>query len=193
MAIARFLVDGAVSSRIGGDFPAATLAVNLSGTLVLGVLAGAALSGLGLHDPRGRRDRHLHDVLDLDARVASGRGGRRRPGALGEHRGVAARRARRGRARSLDRGTAVSAAGGELRELRFYFGERDRAGDRPLDVAVMEACERAGVRAAVLLRGIAGFGAGARVRSDRLLTLSEDAPLVVVAVGDARDVEGLAR
>lgn len=50
MAIARFLVDGAVSARFGGDraigdFPIGTLAVNLSGALVLGILAGVALSG----------------------------------------------------------------------------------------------------------------------------------------------------
>jgi fluoride exporter len=50
MAIARFLVDGAVSTRFGGSrlvgaFPIGTLVVNLSGALVLGVLAGAALSG----------------------------------------------------------------------------------------------------------------------------------------------------
>jgi CrcB protein len=45
MAIARFLLDGAVGARLGGDFPAGTLAVNLSGAVVLGVLAGAALSG----------------------------------------------------------------------------------------------------------------------------------------------------
>jgi fluoride exporter len=47
MALARFLLDGAVSTRLGGDFPAGTLAVNLSGAVVLGVLAGAALSGSG--------------------------------------------------------------------------------------------------------------------------------------------------
>jgi CrcB protein len=50
MAIARFLVDGAVTGRLGGgrpigDFPIGTLVVNLSGALVLGVLAGLALSG----------------------------------------------------------------------------------------------------------------------------------------------------
>jgi fluoride exporter len=45
-AIARFLLDGAVASaRGGGSFPAGTLAVNLSGAVILGILAGAALSG----------------------------------------------------------------------------------------------------------------------------------------------------
>ena len=43
-ALARFLLDGAVSSRAGSAFPYGTLAVNLLGALVLGVLTGAALS-----------------------------------------------------------------------------------------------------------------------------------------------------
>ena len=76
-------------------------------------------------------------------------------------------------------------------ELRFHFGERDRDGDRPLDHAVMDACERAGVWAAALLRGVEGFGASAIERTDRLLSLSEDAPLVAVAVGEVRTIERL--
>ena len=43
-AIARFLLDGAVASRLGRRFPFGTLAVNLSGSFVLGVFVGAALS-----------------------------------------------------------------------------------------------------------------------------------------------------
>ena len=49
MAIARFLVDSTVATRLASrfdvDFPIGTLAVNLSGAVVLGVFAGAALSG----------------------------------------------------------------------------------------------------------------------------------------------------
>jgi CrcB protein len=50
MAIARFLVDTTVATRLspswlGDGFPIGTLAVNLSGAVVLGVFAGAALSG----------------------------------------------------------------------------------------------------------------------------------------------------
>ena len=47
-AIARLLLDGAVTARAGRGFPWGTLAVNLSGAFVLGVLVGAALSGDGL-------------------------------------------------------------------------------------------------------------------------------------------------
>ena len=44
-AIARVLLGGAVARRLGRAFPFGTLAVNLLGSFVLGVLVGAALSG----------------------------------------------------------------------------------------------------------------------------------------------------
>lgn len=44
-AIARFLIDTAISSRAGGRLPLGTLAVNLSGSLLLGILVGATLKG----------------------------------------------------------------------------------------------------------------------------------------------------
>jgi CrcB protein len=43
-AIARFLVDGAVESRQLGEFPWGTLAVNLTGTVLLGLLVGLGAS-----------------------------------------------------------------------------------------------------------------------------------------------------
>jgi fluoride exporter len=43
-AVARFLLDRAVSKRVGGLFPLGTLVVNLSGAMLLGFLAGLALS-----------------------------------------------------------------------------------------------------------------------------------------------------
>ncbi|HEU4975955.1 MAG TPA: fluoride efflux transporter CrcB [Baekduia sp.] len=54
-AVARFLLDGAVSRRSATAFPAGTFAVNVLGALVLGALVGAAvhddgyrLAGTGL-------------------------------------------------------------------------------------------------------------------------------------------------
>jgi fluoride exporter len=44
-AIGRFVLDAAVTERVGRRFPYGTLAVNLSGSLVLGALFGAAVSG----------------------------------------------------------------------------------------------------------------------------------------------------
>jgi fluoride exporter len=42
-SVARFLADGAVSSAAGRDFPFGTMAVNVSGAVILGLLTGLAL------------------------------------------------------------------------------------------------------------------------------------------------------
>jgi fluoride exporter len=43
-SVVRFLVDGAVGSVAGRDFPVGTLVVNVSGAMILGLLTGLALS-----------------------------------------------------------------------------------------------------------------------------------------------------
>jgi CrcB protein len=47
-AAARFLIDAAFAQRIDHPFPFGILAINLAGTLALGLVAGAALSGEAL-------------------------------------------------------------------------------------------------------------------------------------------------
>jgi CrcB protein len=47
-ANARFLLDRLISARASTAFPAGTLAVNISGSLLLGLLTGLALSGNAL-------------------------------------------------------------------------------------------------------------------------------------------------
>jgi fluoride exporter len=47
-AAARFLVDSAFAARSDHPFPLGVLAINLAGTLTLGLVAGAALSGEAL-------------------------------------------------------------------------------------------------------------------------------------------------
>ncbi|MGA9835047.1 MAG: fluoride efflux transporter CrcB [Trebonia sp.] len=42
-SVARFLVDGVISSAVGRDFPFGTMAVNISGAVILGLLTGLAL------------------------------------------------------------------------------------------------------------------------------------------------------
>jgi CrcB protein len=47
-AVARFLVDGAITQRARRDFPFGTLIVNLTGAFTLGLLTGLALEGTAL-------------------------------------------------------------------------------------------------------------------------------------------------
>ncbi len=47
-AMVRFRLDGAVQSRVDGEFPLGTLAVNVSGAFCLGVLTGASVTGTWL-------------------------------------------------------------------------------------------------------------------------------------------------
>jgi len=75
--------------------------------------------------------------------------------------------------------------------LTAYIGERDRAGGRLLADALMDAFDRHGVRMSVLLRGIEGFGSKHRLQSERLLTLSEDLPLLAIALDTETRIEAL--
>jgi CrcB protein len=51
-AVGRYLLDGLVQDRTSGLFPAGTLAVNVVGSLVLGVVTGLALHHGALADTR---------------------------------------------------------------------------------------------------------------------------------------------
>jgi PII-like signaling protein len=71
-------------------------------------------------------------------------------------------------------------------KLTTYFGERSRVKGRLLADELLDIYARHEIHSSILLRGVQGFGAKHRRRSDRLLTLSEDLPLVSVAL-DARE------
>jgi PII-like signaling protein len=71
---------------------------------------------------------------------------------------------------------------GDGLKLTAYFGERDRVGGGFLADAYLEILGRHRLQASLLVRGAEGFGIKHHLRSDRLLTLSEDLPVVAVAV-----------
>lgn len=75
--------------------------------------------------------------------------------------------------------------------LTTYFGERDRAGGRLLADALMDLYGRHALRASALFRGIEGFGLRHGLQTERLLTLSEDLPMVAVAVDEEQSIRAL--
>jgi PII-like signaling protein len=76
-------------------------------------------------------------------------------------------------------------------KLMVYFGESDRVGGHLLSDGLLDLFEQHRLHAAVLVRGIEGFGGKQSLRTDRLLTLSEDLPLVAVAVDEPSRIEAL--
>jgi PII-like signaling protein len=71
-------------------------------------------------------------------------------------------------------------------KLTAYFGERTRTGRQFVADALLDVYAEHELATSVLLRGMAGFGRKHRLRTDSSLTLSEDLPMVGVAV-DLRD------
>jgi PII-like signaling protein len=76
-------------------------------------------------------------------------------------------------------------------KLTSYFGERHRAGGRFTADALADLYGRSGIAASILLRGAEGFGLRQHLRTDRSLTLSEDLPLVTIAVDTRPRIEAV--
>ena len=76
-------------------------------------------------------------------------------------------------------------------KLTTYFGERDRTENGLLSDELMAIYGAHSLQASVLLRGIGGFGRLHHLHTDRLLTLSEDLPVVSVAVDERRRIESV--
>lgn len=71
---------------------------------------------------------------------------------------------------------------GSATRLTVFVGESDRWHHRPLYHEIVERARTAGIAGATVVRGIEGYGASSHVHTTRLLSLSEDLPLVIVMV-----------
>lgn len=76
-------------------------------------------------------------------------------------------------------------------QVMVYFGERDRRDGGFLADALFDLYERHELQASVLLRGAEGFGIKHRLQTQRLLSLSEDLPMVSVAIDSRERIEAL--
>jgi PII-like signaling protein len=79
----------------------------------------------------------------------------------------------------------------EYQKLTSYFGERQRSGDAFVADALLGLYGRHEIAASILLRGTEGFGRKHHLRTDRSLSLSEDLPLVAVAVDTRPRIEAV--
>ena len=71
---------------------------------------------------------------------------------------------------------------GERTLMRIHIGERDRHEGKPLYQAIVELLRRRHYAGATVFRAFMGFGAIARLRTDRVEVLSLDMPIVIECV-----------
>ena len=76
-------------------------------------------------------------------------------------------------------------------KLTTYFSERHRTEGQFVADALLDLYGRREVEVSVMLRGAEGFGLKHHLRTDRILTLSEDLPLVSVAVDTRPRIESV--
>ncbi len=78
---------------------------------------------------------------------------------------------------------------GERTLMRIFLGESDRCPQgphkgTPLYEAILLTLREQGCAGATVVRAIAGFGASARLHTDKVLRLSTDLPVIVEVVED---------
>ena len=76
-------------------------------------------------------------------------------------------------------------------KLTSYVGERRRAGRDLAGNTLLDLYATAQIAASIQLRGTQGFGLGQQLRTDRSLALTEDLPLVTVAVDAGPRIEAV--
>lgn len=75
------------------------------------------------------------------------------------------------------------------KRLSIFIGEYDRYHHHPLADAIMERAREEGLAGATVMRGIEGFGLSGRLKTTRMLSSSDDLPILIEIVDDANRVE----
>ena len=80
---------------------------------------------------------------------------------------------------------------GERMLMRIHIGERDKYQGRPLYEAIVTLLRERHYAGATVFRAIMGFGATARLHTDKILRLSMDLPIVVECVDTEENIEDI--
>ena len=80
---------------------------------------------------------------------------------------------------------------GERTLMRIHIGERDKVGGKPLYEAIVTLLRERHYAGATVFRAIMGFGATARLHTDKVLRLSVDLPLVIECVDTEEKINAI--
>jgi len=80
---------------------------------------------------------------------------------------------------------------GERVLMRIHIGERDRHDGKPLYEAIVNLLREGHYAGATVTRAVMGFGATARLHTDKVLRLSVDLPIVVECVDTEEKIQAI--
>jgi len=73
--------------------------------------------------------------------------------------------------------------------LRIFIGESDKYHGKPVYEEIVLKARESGLAGATVIKGIMGFGANSKIHTSKLLTLSEDLPLIIEIVDTLEKIE----
>lgn len=79
----------------------------------------------------------------------------------------------------------------EGRMLRIHFGEDDEWQGKPLHEAIIAKCQELGVAAAIVYRGIEGYGTSTRIHRRGYWRFSKDAPIMLSIIDREEQIDKL--
>jgi PII-like signaling protein len=82
---------------------------------------------------------------------------------------------------------------GPARRVTIIVGESDHHGHRPLYAEIVHRAHHAGLAGASVFRGMEGFGVTSRIHTNRLLSLSQDLPVMILIVDAAGTIDRFLR
>lgn len=77
----------------------------------------------------------------------------------------------------------------EAKLLRIFIGESDRIKGKSVYEEIVLRAREAKLAGATVTRGIMGFGANSIIHTSKLLTISEDLPLIIEIVDELNKIE----
>ena len=78
---------------------------------------------------------------------------------------------------------------GQQKRLTIYVGEDDAIGHTPLTTEIVRQAHAAGLAGVTVLRGVEGFGKSNHIHTTRILSLSNDLPMVITIIDTAEHIE----
>ena len=78
---------------------------------------------------------------------------------------------------------------GEAKLLRILIGETDKIGSVPVYEKIVTEARKRELAGATVYKGIMGYGGNSVIHSAKILTISEDLPLVIEIVDEINKIE----